>query len=186
MSAKPGVGATESGTPEAARERAVFRVFIRGPIEKVWHEITKTDAAQGCFFNAWLNTPGLRVGAPVAMRTKSGRFTLVVGEVLEYDPPHRYAHTFRFTTNDDPPCRVIYDLKAVAGGTEFTLTVEDMPANTKTARDMTRGGKAIVETLRAIVENGRPAFGTRVMYALMGAMEGMLPGRARSENWPMP
>lgn len=185
MSAKPNVADRQSAGPEGQREKAVFKIFIRGPIEKVWHEITKTDAAQGCFFNAWLNTPGLRVGAPVAMRTKSGRFTLVVGEVLEYDPPRRYAHTFRFTTYDDPPCKVIYDLKEVAGGTEFTLTVEDMPAGSKTARDMTKGGKAIVETLKAIVETGKPAFGTRVMYALMGAMEGVLPKRARSENWPL-
>lgn len=185
MKANPGVAARSGAVPETKRERAVFKVFIRGPIEKVWHEITKTDAAQGCFFNAWLSTPGLRVGAPVAMRTKSGRFTLVVGEVLEYDPPHRYAHTFRFTTYDDPPCRVIYDLKSVAGGTEFTLTVEDMPAGSKTAKDMTKGGPAIVATLKAIVENGKPAPKTRIMYALMGAMEGMLPKRARSENWPL-
>jgi hypothetical protein len=121
----------------------------------------------------------------VARRPPSGRFTLVVGEVLEFDPPHRYAHTFRFTTYDDPPCRVIYDLKEVAGGTEFTLTIEDMPAGSKTARGMTKGGTSIVETLKAIIERGRPALGTRMMYAMMGVMEGMLPKKARSENWPM-
>ncbi len=176
---------TGAGPETVARERRVFKIFIRGPIEKVWHEITKTDEAQGCFYNAWLNTTGLRVGAPVQMRTKSGRFALVVGEVTEFDPPHRYAHTFRFTTEDDPPCLVVYDLKSVTNGTEFTLTVENVPVGTKTDKAMTSGGTTIVTLLKAIVETGKPPLGTRIQYALMGAMEGVLPKQARSENWPL-
>ena len=31
------------------KKEAVFKVHIRGAIEDVWHEITKTDAAQGRF-----------------------------------------------------------------------------------------------------------------------------------------
>jgi uncharacterized protein YndB with AHSA1/START domain len=111
-------------------EKAVFKVLIHGPIQTVWREITKTDEAQGCMFNMQLHTDGLRPGGKIRMRTKSGKYTGVVGEVLEFDPPRRYAHTFRFTNFDDPPCKVIYELREVPEGTEFTLILEDMPAGT--------------------------------------------------------
>jgi hypothetical protein len=162
----------------------VFRVFIKGRIEDVWREITKTHEPQGCMFNMQLHTPGLRAGAPIRMRTRSGRYTAVVGDVLEFDPPRRYAHTFRFTSYNDPPCKVIYDLKEVAGGVEFTLTCEDIPKGTKTAKDMKPGGKMIVDTLKAIVETGRPAFKTRMLYLMFKVMEPMMGKKLRSENWP--
>lgn len=166
-------------------ERAVFQVFIEGPIQDVWREITRTDAPQKCMFNMQLHTPGLKPGAPMQMRTKSNKFVGVVGEVLDFDPPRRYAHTFRFTNYDDPPCKVIYELKEVPGGTDFTLILEDMPAGTKTAKQMTQGGKMIVNTLKRVVETGQPAFGIRMLYVLFKVMEPLSPKRQRTENWPL-
>lgn len=166
-------------------ERAVFRVIIRGTIDDVWREITRTDAAQRCMFNMRLHTDGLRPGGKIRMRTGSGKYTGVVGDVLEFDPPHRYAHTFRFTNYDDPECKVIYELREVDGGVEFTLTLDDVPAGTRTAKQMTQGGKLIVDTLKAIVETGRPALGTRMLFVLFKLMEPFSPKRTRSENWPI-
>jgi uncharacterized protein YndB with AHSA1/START domain len=143
------------------------------------------DSPQQCFFNARLHTNGLRPGGQVRLRTPSGKYTNVVGEVLEFRPPYRYAHTFRFTTYDDPPCRVVYDLKAVEGGVEFTLTVLDIPKGTKTAKDMQQGGTMIVNTLKAIIEKGRPALGTRLLYGMFKVMEPVLPKRCKSEHWPL-
>lgn len=168
----------------AETTRAVFRVFIRGTVDAVWREITRTDAPQRCMFNMQLHTPGLKAGAPIRMRTRSGKFTGVVGEVLEFDPPRRYSHTFKFTNYDDPPCKVTYELKPVDGGVEFTLICDDIPVGTKTAKDMCQGGTMIVNTLKAIVETGRPSFGVRMLYVLFRVMEPFSPKRLRSENWP--
>jgi uncharacterized protein YndB with AHSA1/START domain len=165
-------------------EKAVFKVHIKGTIDQVWREITKTDEAQGAMFNMQLHTPGLEPGAPIRMRSLNGKYTGVSGEVLEFDPPHRYSHTFRFTQYDDPPCKVIYELKEVEGGVEFTLIAEDMPSGTKTAKQMSQGGKFIVNTLKAIVENGQPSLGTRMLYVLFRLMEPMSPKSTLSTNWP--
>jgi uncharacterized protein YndB with AHSA1/START domain len=119
------------------------------------------------------------------MRTASGGHTIVEGQVVEIDPPRRFAHTHRFTQFDDPVCKVIYDLKPVEGGVEVTLTVEDMPPGTKTANEMQRGGMFILNNLKSIVETGRPPLGTRLMYAMFGALEFVLPKKTRSENWPL-
>jgi len=80
---------------------------------------------------------------------------------------------------------VVYDLKKVDGGVEVTLTVENIPAGTKTETEMRRGGDFILKNLKAIVETGRPPLGTRLMYAMFGALEFVLPGRSKSENWPL-
>lgn len=169
----------------AKTERAVFKVFIRGPIEAVWREITKTNQAQGAMFDMVLATPGLVAGAPVQMRSKSGKIVGIVGEVIEFDPPRRYGHTFKFTRLDDPPCKVFYDLKEVTGGVEFTMTLEDLPSGTKTSKQMLMGGNLIVKALKSIVETGKPPFGVRLMYGMFALMEPLAPARCKAENWPM-
>jgi hypothetical protein len=167
-------------------ERAVFKVFIRGSVDAVWREITKGDEPQGCFFNMWMETTGLRPGAPIRMRTKNRKYTGAVGDVLEIDPPRRYSHTFRFTQFQDPPCTVTYELKPVEGGVEFTMTLDQLPKGTKTAKQMLQGGTMIVNTLKAIVETGRPPFGVRVLYAVVFPMAELFSPRiTRSENWPL-
>ena len=79
-----------------------FRVHINGPIEDVWHEITRTDRAIPAFFNTKMDCRDFATGAKLAMRTTDGKYTGVVGEILEFDPPHRFVHTFKFTNFDDP------------------------------------------------------------------------------------
>ena len=165
------------------KKEAVFKVHIRGAIEDVWHEITKTGEAQQSFFNAWLHTPGLQVGAPIRMRNKSGKYTTVVGDVVAFDPPNRYAHTMKFTAYDDPECTVVYDLKTVGDGVEFTLTIENMTPGTKTAKDMLRGGPFITKTLKSIVETGQPSLGTRLLFGLFGVMEIFASKKSLSSKW---
>ena len=166
-------------------ERAVFKIFIRGSIEAVWREITKTDELQGCFFNMWMDTSGLKPGAPIRIRSKSRKFTGAVGEVLEFDPPYRFSHTFQFTQFDDPPCKVTYELKPVEDGVEFTMILDDLPKGTKSAKQMCQGGTMIVNTLKSIVETGRPSFGTRMLHTLIGILEPFSPKRTKSENYPL-
>jgi uncharacterized protein YndB with AHSA1/START domain len=164
----------------------VFRIVVNAPIERVWRELTKSGEAQGAIFNAWLHTRGgLVPGAAMQMRTGSGKHTIVVGEVVECTPPHRFVHTHRFTQYEDPVCQVSYELEPVAGGVQVTLRVTGVTAGTKTAKDMAGGGTMIVNTLKAICETGRPAFGTRLMYAAFSALEFVLPARTKSAHWPL-
>jgi len=169
----------------AEGEKAIFRVVIRGAIERVWHEITKTDELQQCMFNMRLDTDGLKPGGQIRMRSPSGKYTGIAGEVLEFQPPRRYVHTFRFTQFDDPPCTVIHELKEVEGGVEYTLTHENLPPGTKTAKQMNQGGPLIVNTLKAVVERGRPSLLVRLLYMLFKVLEPLNPKKCRSENWPV-
>ncbi len=165
--------------------RLVSKIVIAGSQQAIWRELTKRGEPQAAVFNAWLHAQALTPGKTIQMRTASGDKVIVVGEVLEFDPPNRFAHTFRFTQYDDPPCTVIYELKPVAGGIEVSLIVDNLPIGTPTAKSMDSGSRSILETLKAVVEQGRPKFGTRVMYALFSKMEFMLPKRCDARHWPL-
>ena len=171
--------------PEGELGKSIFRVVIRAPIHKVWAELTRTDAVLPFFFNNKCETTGLAIGAPIRMRSKDGKYTGVVGDVVEFDPPYRYAHTFKFTNYDDAECTVRYRLKEVDGGTEFTLINENVPADTPTEKYMTQGGKFIVDNLKALVETGKPTMGGRIALTMMGLFAVFTPKRCRSENWPL-
>ncbi|HKX45435.1 MAG TPA: SRPBCC domain-containing protein [Planctomycetota bacterium] len=163
----------------------MFEILIDGPIEAVWHEITKTHEAQQAFFDTVLTTRGLAVGAPFQMRSRSGKYAGVVGEVLELVPPRRYGHTFRFTNFDDPPCKVYHELEEQGGRTLYRLRLVDLPAGTKTAKQMKQGAKLITGTLKAMVERGRPPLGTRLLFVLFRLLEPLSPKRCRVEHWPL-
>ncbi len=165
--------------------KRVFKVIINAPIHDVWMEITRTDAPIACFFNSRMHAPTLQAGSKLAMRTPSGRYTGVVGTILECIPPTRFSHTFRFTNYDDPECTVTYELKDAAGKTEFTLIIDELPLGTKSAKQMVQGGTMIVSTLKRVMETGRPSLGVRLLYTLFKIMEPMTPAKCRSERWPV-
>lgn len=165
--------------------RLVARITIRGSAEAVWRELTKSNEPQAAMFNAWLHAQALAPGAAIQMRTADGRNVLVIGRIVEFDPPHRFAHTFRFTQYDDPECTVIYDIRPVADGVEVTLTVDRLPVGTRTGKEMASGANAILARLKAVIEDGRPGFGTRLLYAMFGLLGFMLPARTRAERWPL-
>jgi len=166
-------------------KQAIFRIVIDGSPEAIFRELTRTDGLVPAIFNSRMVTTGLKPGGRMQMRTPSGEHTMVDGEIVEFDPPRRFVHTHRFTQFEDPVCKVTYELKPVPGGIEVTLTVDDIPLGTKTEREMRRGGDFILRNLKAIVETGRPPLGTRLMYAMFGAMEFVLPKRTRSREWPL-
>lgn len=166
--------------------RLVSKILIKGSIEDVWREITKTDEPQLAMFGAQMHRLTLGPGSPIRMRTPDGKYTSVVGDILEVDPPRRFSHTMKFTAYDEPYCKVTYELREVPGGVEFTLTSEDVPAGTKTESAMRRGGDFIAKTLKEVVESGRPAAFTRAIYALLGALAPLMtPAKSRSEHWPL-
>jgi hypothetical protein len=166
-------------------DKQVFRVVIAGTQQAIFDQIASTDHPLGAIFNSRMHAKRLACGETMQMRTISGAHTLVEGRILEYDPPRRFAHTHRFTQHDDPPCTVTYELKPVAGGIEVTLTVDGAISGTKTAKSMASGGDFILRNLKGIVERGRPPFPTRLMYAMFGVLEFVLPARTKSDKWPM-
>jgi len=165
--------------------KLVSKIHIRGRIEDVWREITKTDEPQLAIFGAQMHRLTLDAGSPIRMRTPDGKYTSVVGEILEASPPHRFSHTMKFTAYDEPWVKVTYILEAKGDGVDFTLISEEVPAGSKTLKAMARGGDFIVKTLKQVVETGRPSLGTRMIYAMFGLLAFTTPAKCRTEYWPI-
>ena len=163
----------------------MFRVLIEGSLEDVWHEITRTDQPIPAFFNTRMDVRALEPGARLAMRSPNGKYTGVVGKILELVPLQRFSYTFRFTNFEDPECIVINELEQVEGGVQFTLTIENLPMGTRTGKQMVQGGKLIVNTLKAVIETGRPSFGVRMLFVMFKLTAPLSPAKCRSEHWPV-
>ena len=163
----------------------VSQIVIDAPIQTVWDTLTEQGKVLPFFFGNVMHTTRLEPGAPVRMRSPNGKYTGVVGDILEVDPPYRYAMTFKFTNFDDAVCKVIHELREVDGGTEYTLTSEGVPEGTKTAKNMAQGGKIITTTLKSVVETGKPTVMARFIMIMGKLFAFATPKQCRSENWPM-
>jgi len=163
----------------------VSQVMINAPIQKVWDTLTKQGEVLPFFFGSVMHTTKFAPGAPIRMRSKNGKYTGVVGDVLELDPPYKFSMTFKFTNFSDAVCKVTHELKEVEGGTEYTLTSENIPVGTKTEKNMAQGGKIISSTLKSVVETGKPTFMARFIMVMGQMFEFMSPKQSLSSNWPM-
>lgn len=163
----------------------IFRIFIKGKIARVWEELTKIDSPQGAVYNAMMHRTRDGAGAAFRMRSADGRHTMVLGEIIEWEPLKRFAHTFQMTMYMDPPCIVRYELIERDGGVDVTMTLERLPQGTKTAKEMMQGAKFILGNLQSLIETGKPPFKTRLMYAIFAKTGFVLPKKLRSEHWPL-
>ncbi len=166
-------------------QRQIWRVVINAPIETVWNTLVKTDAALPFFFGGvWDPGAGFAAGRPMRVLTGDKKNAVIVGEVKEFSPPHRYSHTIYFTqVEGEQPGLTTYELKEVPGGTEFSLISEALP-DSKIGK-MVQAGSFIVENLKAVVERGRPAFSGAMVMALQPLIAVMTPKTSRLEHWPL-
>ncbi|MGB3625056.1 MAG: SRPBCC domain-containing protein [Henriciella sp.] len=173
--------------PAKAEDKQVYKVVIDAPIEVVWNTLVKTDEVLPFFFGAVCEaqTGTLAPGNRMRMVTPNRKYASVVGEVIEFSPPHRYAHTFKFTQWDDEFCTVTYDLKETAEGVEFSLTTTGVPADSKTAKSMAQGGPFITQNLKSLAETGKPKFSGKMVMWLGPLMGMMTPAACKIENWPL-
>ena len=175
--------ATTKVIDEAAR-KAIYKVFIRGTAQQVFHELTKTDEIQKAIFYCRMHAENFEPGTTMSMRSPDGKYVSMIGKILEYTPYTRFAHTLKFTSYDDPECTVIYDITEQDGGVELTLTCENLPMGTKTAKNMASGGTLICNNIKAIVETGKPTFVHRTLFMALIKIAGVFsPKKCRTENW---
>ncbi len=164
----------------------INRTFIKAPKEVVWSTLVATDKSLPFFFGSICQTKdGLKPGAKYRMVHPNKKVAMVVGEVISFDPPNLYSHTFQMTNIDEPPCKVTYELIEKDGGTEFCLTIENAIEGGKLNKEMVSAQGFIGGNLKSICETGKPAF-TGKMVGLLSPVFGMFAkGNQKIENWPL-
>lgn len=166
--------------------KSISRTFINASIETVWSTLVATDTPLPFFFGAVCQTKdGLKPGEKMRMVNPNGKIAMVVGEVLAFDPPYRYSHTFRMTNLDDEPCVVTYELREKDGGTEFDLIITEAIEGSKLHKEMLSAQSFIASNLKAIAETGKPAITGR-MVGLLGPVFSLFAKKQQQiGNWPL-
>ena len=174
-----------SDTPNYA-EKSVHRTFIEAPIETVWSILVATDKPLPFFFGSICDTmDGLKPGAQMRMLHPNRKIAMVVGEVIAFEPPHRYSHTFKMTNLKDDPCVVTYELREKNGGTEFDLIIENAIEGSDLHKEMIGAQGFISKNLKALAETGKPAF-SGIMVTVMSPLVAVFSKKEqRIENWPL-
>lgn len=164
----------------------INRIFINASKETVWNTLVKTDDALPFFFGSVCETKdGMRPGVTYRMVSANRKVAMVVGEVLRFEPPSVYSHTFKMTNIDEPPVTVTYTLTEKDNGTEFELRIDNMVPGSKLAKEMVSSQGFIASNLKSICESGKPAFTGR-MVGMLGPIFTRLAKKSQAvENWPL-
>jgi uncharacterized protein YndB with AHSA1/START domain len=159
----------------------VLTIDIDVPIDRVWHEITKTGAIQRALNNTVLEG-SLAPGSKLRWYSPSKQRVFVVGEVVEVAPPRKFSHTWKFTMSADAPTLVTWELTPVSGGCRVTLTHSRWTEGAKMYKSVATTWAEILKVLKIDLESGGIPFGTRAKYWMFGAMEFMLPKSTRVDE----
>lgn len=177
---------TAANEPTGKQAKFVWKTTINAPIETVWNTLVKQDEVLPFFFGAVCETKdGLKPGRKMRMVSKDRKNAIVYGEVKEFNPPHRYAHTMTFTQiQGEEPAFTAYDLKSISANvTEVTITTLVEPG-TKHGKMVASGGY-ITENLKSVVETGKGNFAATMIMAMSPLMGLTTPKTCRIENWPL-
>jgi uncharacterized protein YndB with AHSA1/START domain len=166
-------------------DKAIYKVVIKAPIDKVWSELIKTTSPRPFFWNSLWDTPAMKAGSPYRVISADGKAVAVIGEILEMQPPNKMVTSFRLTSLPDPASKVTYTLAATPEGTEFCLITESILAGSKSEKSMAGGARFIVDNFKAFIETGKVTFGARMTLAMYALMAPMMPKALRAENWPL-
>lgn len=167
-------------------EKTIHRTLINAPIETVWSILVATDKPLPFFFGSVCDTrDGLKPGAKMRMVHPNGKIAMVVGDVLAFEPPHLYSHTFQMTNLDDAPCKVTYALREVEGGTEFDLIIENAIEGSELHKQMLGAQTFISTNLQRLAETGKPAFSGKMVTLMSPIIALFSKSQQRIEHWPL-
>ena len=159
----------------------VLSIDISVPIDRVWHELTKTGAIQRAMYNTVMEGK-LTPGSKLRWYSPSKKRVFVVGEVVEVAPPRKLAHTWKLLMNSDGPTLVTWELSEIQGGCRVKLTHSRWTDDMKSYKSVGAGWLEILRVMKLDLESGDIPAKTKMMYWMYGAMEFMLPKATRVEE----
>ena len=160
----------------------VLSIDIHVPVEKVWHEITKTGAIQRAIYGSIMEGQ-LKPGAKLRFYSPSRKRVYLIGEVVEVVPPSKFSHTWKLTMGvDDFFTLVTWELSPIAGGTRVKLTHSRWLDTSKSYKSVGETWTYLLRNLKKDLEDGDIEFGAKVKFGMYSLMEFMLPKSTTVES----
>ncbi len=139
----------------AAPPAHIYEVYIRTTPERLWQAITDPEMTQRYFYRGVVES-SWQQGTPVRWAI-DGR-DVIVGEVLEIDPPRRFVQSFAFTAPEnakDKPSRVTWAIEPQGGVCKLTLTHE-FDEDSLSYQSVRFGWNLVLSGLKTLLETGEP------------------------------
>jgi uncharacterized protein YndB with AHSA1/START domain len=153
----------------------VYRVFIKASAQAIWDAITRPEWTErygyACRVEYDLKPGGaFRVDANAAMAAHGAPAQILVGEVLDCDPPHRLVQTWHPVWDPqsaaEAPTRLTYQIDEQPGGVCRLTVTHDVSGAPLTAAMVSGevenaggGWPFVVSDLKTLLETGRPFAG---------------------------
>ncbi|TQS44431.1 SRPBCC family protein [Cryptosporangium phraense] len=130
----------------------IYSTVIAASPGRVWNALI--DPARTAHYWGHHNVSTWTPGEPWEHRRVSDGGLDVVGEVLEFDPPRRLAHTWARPEREGES-RVTFDVEPVPGGVRLTVTHDGVPDDQVAV--VAIGWPFVLSSLVSYVETGRAA-----------------------------
>ena len=129
----------------------VYEVEVTATPEAAWHALTDPDTVKRYYYGTSPRTTW-EVGSPIDFVDDDGDVQLT-GVVLEFDPPHRLAHTFIATWygERDDQGSLHWEVAPSAAGARITLVHRGARAETREGAETSGGSREIIEALRDLL-----------------------------------
>lgn len=134
----------------------VYVIYIATTAEKLWQALTDPDLTAQYWDDR--NVSDWKVGSSWEHRAASRNgpadgTVLVVGTILESDPPRRLVNTWALPGSAGVRSKVSFDIEPVGDSVRLTVTHEDL--DEAGLADASSGWAAVLSSLKSFVETGR-------------------------------
>lgn len=130
----------------------IYEVDVAAAPTEAWHALTDPATVRRYYFDTAPRTTW-RVGSPIEFVDDEG-VAQIVGEVLEYEPPVRFAHTFVATWYGaaDDQGSLHWQITPTDTGCRITLIHRGARADTREGSETADGSRHLIEAVKELLE----------------------------------
>ena len=130
----------------------IYEVQVAADAEAAWQALTHPATVKRYYFGTSPRTTW-RIGSPIEFVDEDG-VAQIVGEVLEYDPPRRLAHTFIATWygGSDDQGSLHWEVAPTDSGCRITLTHRGARADTREGSETADGSRRLIDELKRLLD----------------------------------
>lgn len=139
-----------------SHDRFVYVTYIRTTPEKLWEALTRPEFTRQYWGGFWADTTW-ELGSAWRLTSPDGKIH-DVGEVLEFDPPRRFAVSWLHQMNEDLKAegasRASFELEPHGEAVKLTVIHEIDQTGSKLIEAVSTGWPAILSSLKSLLETG--------------------------------
>lgn len=135
----------------------VYVIYIAAQPETVWKALLGAEFTREYWGHE--NVSDWKQGSPWEhRRNDAARTVVLVGEVLESQPPRRLVLTWanpQDKANKERHSRVTFDIEPIADMVRLTITHDQLEADSDMLRGISEGWPRVLSSLKSLLETGR-------------------------------